>query len=544
MFNLTSKESKHLSSHFFSFFFVIILFIPNALSQTPSKRIVHLKIATDRDLTNVDTLRMDVRRLVSESCRQFQSHFGIAFKTEEFVHWNPEAHLPSMKCYLNDLRTKTNREGNDIVIGIISNARTSDLTAGLASYYHGYIILKDLKSKTAMASVLIHELCHMFGAVDIHENNSIMNVEHLGCEFDEFTKDIISLNKHRGFDHNRPPLSQSCIDEAIKLYKKRADLRLGEPELHIVLASLYLEKLEFSQALVQCQKAIEIKPELMGIHILIGNIHLKTGEAELALNAYRKASLLFPQLPEIHFNLGLAYTQMGMIDKALLAYLETIELDPFYFDAYANLGYLYLKKNDPDLAIQASQKALEIIPDSPEVLTTLGAALLFRSRYCSDNGTENAAHSTFSNGYNTSPIDSKQKEKFTKEALERCQKAISLKPDLPQSHNILGVALAYSGDIDGAEAEFKKACKLRSDYLEAHFNLGVLYFLNLRLGESVDCFTRVLAIDPDFALGYQKLTEVYHALFLEYKKKTENLGLKGEAVPTTDFLFSNSRPDH
>lgn len=282
----------------------------------------------------------------------------------------------------------------------------------------------------------------------------------------------------------------------------------------------------------------------MGIHILIGNIHLKKGETEKALRAYKKSALVLSELPEIQFNMGLAYTHMGKIEEAISAYRKTIKFNPFYFDAHANLGYLYLKKNDPDLAIQSSRKALEIIPDSPEALTTLGAALLYQSRDWSGNGKEKAAHTDFSNKKNAPPIDSGEKETFIREALARCQQAASLKPDLPQSHNILGVALAYSGDNQSAEAEFQKACELRPDYLEAHFNLGVLLFQNHRLEESRDCFTRAIGIDPDFALGYQKLTEVYYALFLEYKKEAEKRGLQGESAQITDFLFSGTKLNH
>jgi tetratricopeptide (TPR) repeat protein len=544
---MSTQRNKHkisVPSFIFALFSLVILCLLRAFPQTQPERIVSIKIAVDRDLNNLNTLRMDVRKLISDSCRDFKRNFGIVHKIEEFVYWTPTTNPTSMKFYLNDLRKKVQKGGSDIVIGIISNNRTSDATAGLASYLQGYIILKNLKSKTAMASVLKHELCHMFGAVDIHEKDSIMNVASLGCEFDEFTRDIILLNKGRAFDQNSYPLSKSCMDEAIKLYDKRVNLNLGEPELHLVLAFFYLEKQELNEALLQYQKALEIKPELMGIQILIGNIHLKMGEPEQALNAYRKASSLFPQLPEVQFNMGLAYTQMGMIEKALLAYDKTIELAPNYFDAHANLGYLYLKKNNPDSAVESSRNALDIKSDSPEALTTLGAALLCQTKHCPPIETEKAYQADSSNGKNASPMDCEQKEKLIDEAIERCRHAISLKSDLPQSHNILGVALAYSGDNTSAEAEFKEACRLRPDYLEAHFNLGVFYLLNHRLEESVDCLSRALAIDPDFALGYQKLTEVYHSLFLEYKKEAEKRGLMWETTMIADFLVSWKRPDH
>jgi tetratricopeptide (TPR) repeat protein len=129
-------------------------------------------------------------------------------------------------------------------------------------------------------------------------------------------------------------------------------------------------------------------------------------------------------------------------------------------------------------------------------------------------------------------------------AITSSRKAVSLKPDFPPSHNILGVAHAYSGDSESAETEFKKACELRPDYLEAYFNLGLLCLQNHRLEESVAHFTRTIAIDSNFALGYQKLTEVYYALFLEYKNEAEKRGLKGENALNTDFLFYRTKQDN
>ena len=471
------SATASILTHIFVVFLLLILFISAGLSQTQSNRAVYIKVAADRDLNNSDTFRMDVRKLISDSCRDFKRDFGINYKIEDFVYWTPEAHPTSMSCYLNELRGNVPKDGNDIVVGIISNNRTTDITAGLASYHDGYIILKYLKSKPAISSVLKHELCHMFGAVDIFEKDSIMNVASLGCEFDEFTRAIISINKHRGFDQTTYPLPENRMHEAIKLYKQRAELSLGEPELHLVLASLYLEKQELNQALMQCQRAIELKPELMGIHIIIGNIHLKQGATEKALKAYKKSALVLSELPEIHFNMGLAYTQLGKIEEAISAYCRTIELNPVYFDAYANLGHLYLIKDEHALAIASSQKAA------------------------------------------------------------------SLKPDFPNTHNILGVALALSGDSKSAEMELKRACELRPDYLEAHFNLGVLYLQNHRLEEAVACFHRATALDSDFVLGYQKLTEVYYALFQEYKKEVEKRGLDETNALVGDFLFSRTQLD-
>ena len=48
---------------------------------------------------------------------------------------------------------------------------------------------------------------------------------------------------------------------------------------------------------------------------------------------------------------------------------------------------------------------------------------------------------------------------------------MKLEPDAPDVHNDLGTLLAQSGDLAGAEREFREAVRLKPDYAEARSNL-------------------------------------------------------------------------
>ena len=52
-----------------------------------------------------------------------------------------------------------------------------------------------------------------------------------------------------------------------------------------------------------------------------------------------------------------------------------------------------------------------------------------------------------------------------------CQKAVELSPQDAEAHN-LGNTLQELGRLDEAEASYKQAIAIRSDYAEAHYNLG------------------------------------------------------------------------
>ncbi|HYA15430.1 MAG TPA: tetratricopeptide repeat protein [Syntrophales bacterium] len=53
-----------------------------------------------------------------------------------------------------------------------------------------------------------------------------------------------------------------------------------------------------------------------------------------------------------------------------------------------------------------------------------------------------------------------------------------IKPDLPEAHNSLGVALAQKGRADEAIDHLRKAVQLQPDYEEAKRNLDIM--LNIK----------------------------------------------------------------
>lgn len=56
-------------------------------------------------------------------------------------------------------------------------------------------------------------------------------------------------------------------------------------------------------------------------------------------------------------------------------------------------------------------------------------------------------------------------------ATARFEKAIELRPDVPDSHYYLGNTLFEKGDLDAAAARFRRAIELKPDYVEAHNKL-------------------------------------------------------------------------
>lgn len=87
------------------------------------------------------------------------------------------------------------------------------------------------------------------------------------------------------------------------------------------------------------------------------------------------------------------------------------------------------------------------------------------------------------------------------QAEERCRLALEYGPRFEHPHNCLGlVALECRGDLDAAARHFKDAIALRSDFAQAHNNLGTTFFRRDPPDYPAACdeFSAALEIDPSY----------------------------------------------
>jgi Flp pilus assembly protein TadD/tRNA A-37 threonylcarbamoyl transferase component Bud32 len=104
-------------------------------------------------------------------------------------------------------------------------------------------------------------------------------------------------------------------------------------------------------------------------------------------------------------------------------------------------------------------------------------------------------------------------------AVKAFRKAIQLREDNPRAYHNLGVALAQKGDLDGAVIAFRKAIRVQTkakDQAEAYYRLGAALYQMQDLNRAFAAFEKAFLIRKNYSEGH------YH---YAYAKFFENLGI-------------------
>jgi len=508
---ITGRGTRRGQLLFLHLVLAVLIFWEVGYPANLPPRTVTVKIAADSDFIPFFDWQTRAFRIFYSCAQIFERRFGIRLKIKEFDYWRPGRDCRNLRERMLELSNTIEPEGNDILLGILSSKNAPGSEWGLTSFFNGVIVLKYLDAPKSMEFLLLHELCHVFGAVDIYEKGSVMDVSCSGTRVDDFTSRLISLNQDRAFSRGVLPWPRSRINNIVSVLRERRELNPNEggvvsslvnlllmsedyesaasecekalshfpehPEMLTLLGNAYREQGEIEKAIIQYGKALLIQPENPFFHFSLGLAYLDKPLHEQAVGEFRRAAELLPNVAEFHYNLGVAYEKKGELDLAVAEFLQAIRLNQGCHQAYTNLGSVYLKKGMIEEGIAASRKALEIDPGDVFAWSNLGWAYTTKGLF--------------------------------DDAVSSCEKAIALDPLLPEPHNFLGVSMTKSGRLDEAEKEYLMAVALKPDYGEAHFNLGSLYWERNFDAQALFHFRKVLEIDPYWVAAYQNIAQIY-----------------------------------
>jgi tetratricopeptide (TPR) repeat protein len=253
---------------------LILSLIPLAfgLSNSPtpaSARTVRLKVVADEEFRKKASWILDFRQWLDSTAHFFAKNFEIELKIDDIEPWKSDDTKGSISELMEDLIKKKERLGYDIVLGFTGQHFLSPESSGISSYLNGYVLVQRLKDDELNRITVAHELCHLFGAIDIAEDYSIMARSNPQWFCDAFTREIVRINKDREFESGTFPLPQEKIEAAISLYKERKALNRGEVGVNVFLALCYVQVKNYDQAIKECLEANKIESGLPVVRSLL-----------------------------------------------------------------------------------------------------------------------------------------------------------------------------------------------------------------------------------------------------------------------------------
>lgn len=309
----------------------------------------------------------------------------------------------------------------------------------------------------------------------------------------------------------------SCSGEKnLKPQAETEDVKIEEKapessfEKEIQAVKTMLKENRFQDAEQALNAILAKRPEHIEVNHLLANLYYQKKDYQQSLNLYEKLIGLGEKKADVFFQVGQNYTQLKNYYSALASYKQAIALDPMLTEAYLKVGDIYLEWKNTDeasrwyeRAIKTEQKAAQVyyhlakmnfeMVQYPKALEQLNQVFeideahlegrILELKILQNTGKNDLLPEKAKNFVEAFPdnaegylflgklfLDLRQ----LKVSLSHYQKALSLAPQSPASHNGMGNYYFDLKDYKKAGEFYAKALALSPNYAHAFYNIGLV----------------------------------------------------------------------
>ncbi|SMB28086.1 Sulfotransferase (fragment) [Sterolibacterium denitrificans] len=257
------------------------------------------------------------------------------------------------------------------------------------------------------------------------------------------------------------------LDEAVAQGERAAALAPDLALAHSNLGIACYDQGALAQARAHQERALALDPQLPAALNNLGSILRDQKDRPGAIARYRQVLALQPGHAEACNNLASVLTESEQPEAAIQLLLPLLQRLPDYAEAHCNLGTAFLALERFDKAAHGFRRALALKPDHAEaclglaqVQQELGAldeaqAMAERALTLAPPKKCPPAHVLLGRIYNEAGYPERSRQAFTQ--------ALALDPTLPSAYLGRGHLSMELGDLQGAEADFRRALHLSEE---------------------------------------------------------------------------------
>jgi tetratricopeptide (TPR) repeat protein len=128
-------------------------------------------------------------------------------------------------------------------------------------------------------------------------------------------------------------------------------------EDHLLLGEFLAQKGKIDGAIVEFERAIEIRADYTAAYMNLGAAYGQKGMIDQSISASKKAIELDPQNATAYYNLGNALGKGENYEEAFASFFKAIELDPGYAEPHYGLAVCYYATGHYELATEHADRA-------------------------------------------------------------------------------------------------------------------------------------------------------------------------------------------
>jgi tetratricopeptide (TPR) repeat protein/S1-C subfamily serine protease len=293
---------------------------------------------------------------------------------------------------------------------------------------------------------------------------------------------------------------------------------------------------DYNEAILACERAIKLKPDLYHAYYLkgltllaIGNL-IDIGKFTEAMAAFDKVTQISPSFyPAWHWKGILLNQSLKKYSEALLAYQKAIQVQGNNFTLYIGQGDVLLNLRRYEEAINSYSKGINLNPNLFAGYNNRGVAYRELKQYDKaivDLNKAIALQPDATLGYNNRGIIYRELKQYDK-AIADFNKVIALQPDptlafhylqpdATFAYNNRGITYRELKQYDKAIADFNKVIAKANSFepfwVEAYINRGQTYFFLKQYDKAIADFNELIYLRPDSAEAYNSRGFTYSEL--------------------------------
>jgi tetratricopeptide (TPR) repeat protein len=249
--------------------------------------------------------------------------------------------------------------------------------------------------------------------------------------------------------------------------------------------------------------------------VFLATEYLDIGRWQEAIEASKEAITIRPDYEGAYLTLGRAYKSLSRLQEAIEALRRATQLKPDFAEAYAILGLTYTSQSRFEDAISSYEHAIRINPNVAEMHNDLGVLYGWLGRH--EDAIAAWEGGLFFLGTTAGPFTvfvatRRRSRTSTSASAAPASRAIRIKPDYVEAQFSLGLAYLALGRAEQALEPLRQTVRLKPDSAEAQDSLGLALMQVGSSQEAVDTFRQATKIKPDYAEAYLNLGMAYSDL--------------------------------